>query len=287
VPAEKVRASEDVAWVLEGDRGITFAATLPEGSKLDRGEWWPSDYAGPPLVSVERDIAKGLGLKLGDPMVVNVLGRDVEARVANFRTVDWSSLAINFVMVFSPDAFAGAPFNDLATLRFPDGGTPQEESAVVRAVAAQFPTVTSLRVKDALDAVDRLLRKLLFAIRGASAVSLASAVLVLAGALAAGRRLRLYDAMVLKALGARRGAILRIFLIEYALLGAMAALFGLASGCAIGAAIVSFAMKLEPGFDFGSLAAIAVLAVAATIALGIASNGRILGEKPARRLREL
>jgi putative ABC transport system permease protein len=287
VPADKVKASEDVAWVLEGDRGITFSATLPEGAKLDRGEWWPQNYAGPPLVSMERDIAKGFGLKLGDAIVVNVLGRDVEARVANLRSVEWSSLAINFVMVFSPSAFAGAPFNDLSTLRLKDGGTAQEENAVVRAVALGFPTVTSLRVKDALEAIDGLVRKLLFAVRGASSVSLLSAILVLAGALAAGRRLRLYDAMVLKTLGARRSAILRIFLMEYALLGAMAAVFGLAAGCAIGAAIVMIAMKIDPSFDPVSLAAIAIAAVGTTLALGLASNARILGEKPARRLREL
>jgi putative ABC transport system permease protein len=287
VPADKVKVSEDVAWVLEGDRGITFSATLPEGAKLDRGEWWPQNYAGPPLVSMERDIAKGFGLKLGDAIVVNVLGRDVEARVANLRSVEWSSLAINFVMVFSPSAFAGAPFNDLSTLRLKDGGTAQEENAVVRAVALGFPTVTSLRVKDALEAIDGLVRKLLFAVRGASSVSLLSAILVLAGALAAGRRLRLYDAMVLKTLGARRSAILRIFLMEYALLGAMAAVFGLAAGCAIGAAIVMIAMKIDPSFDPVSLAAIAIAAVGTTLALGLASNARILGEKPARRLREL
>ncbi len=286
VPAEKVKAAEDVAWVLEGDRGITFSAVLPEGAKLVGGEWWPPDYSGPPLVSMERDIANGLGVEIGDSIVINVLGRNVEARIANLRSVEWSSLAINFVMVFSPNAFTGAPFNDLATLRLTDGGTPQEESAVVKAVASGFPTVTSLRVKDVLEAIDGLVRKLLVAVRGASAVSLLSAVLVLAGALAAGRRLRLYDAVVLKTLGARRGAILRIFLIEYALLGAIAALFGLIAGCAIAAAIVTIAMKIDPSFDLVTLAAIAVVGVSTTVLLGLLGNGRILGEKPARRLRE-
>jgi putative ABC transport system permease protein len=286
VSAEKVKAAEDVAWVLEGDRGITFSAVLPEGAKLVGGEWWPPDYSGPPLVSMERDIANGLGVEIGDSIVINVLGRNVEARIANLRSVEWSSLAINFVMVFSPNAFTGAPFNDLATLRLTDGGTPQEESAVVKAVASGFPTVTSLRVKDVLEAIDGLVRKLLVAVRGASAVSLLSAVLVLAGALAAGRRLRLYDAVVLKTLGARRGAILRIFLIEYALLGAIAALFGLIAGCAIAAAIVTIAMKIDPSFDLVTLAAIAVVGVSTTVLLGLLGNGRILGEKPARRLRE-
>jgi putative ABC transport system permease protein len=287
LPVDKVNASEDTAWVLAGDRGITVSAALPEGAKLVEGEWWPADYSGPPLVSMERDIAKGLGLKVGDSIVVNVLGRDVEAHIANLRSVEWSSLAINFVMVFSPDTFAGAPFNDLATLRLKDGGTQQEENAVVRAVASRFPTVTSLRVKDALETLDALLRKLLVAVRGASTVSLASAVLVLAGALAAGRSLRLYDAMVLKTLGAGRGAILRIFLMEYALLGAIAALFGLLAGCGIGAAIVTNAMNIGPSFDFPSLIWIAVAAISSTVVLGLLGNVRVLGEKPARRLREL
>jgi putative ABC transport system permease protein len=286
VAADKVKAPEDVAWVLEGDRGITFSGELPEGAKLAAGEWWPPDYSGPPLVSFERGIARGLNLKVGDNIVVNVLGRDIAARIANLRSVEWSSLAINFVMVFSPNAFVGAPFNDLATLRLENGGTPQEESAVVKSVASSFPTVTSLRVKDALDTVDGLVRKLLFAIRGASAVSLASAVLVLAGALAAGRRLRLYDAIVLRTLGARRGAILRMFLIEYALLGAIAALFGLIAGCAIATAVVMFAMKLDPSVDLASLTLIAIVAVSATVILGLLGNARILAEKPAPRLRE-
>jgi putative ABC transport system permease protein len=168
-----------------------------------------------------------------------------------------------------------------------DGGTSQEENAVVKAVASAFPNVTSLRVKDALEAIDGLVRKLLFAVRGASLVSLASAVLVLAGALAAGRRLRLYDAVVLKTLGARRSAILRIFLLEYALLGAIAAVFGLIAGCGIGAAIVTIAMKIAPSFDPLSLVAIALAAVATTVVLGLLANGRVLGEKPARHLREL
>jgi putative ABC transport system permease protein len=236
---------------------------------------------------MERDIAKGLGLKVGDQIIVNVLGRNVEARIANLRTLEWSSLAINFVMVFSPNAFAGAPFTNLATLTFKDGGTTNEEKQVVKAVAAAFPSVTALRVKDALAAIDTLVGKLLFAIRGASAVSLASAVLVLGGALAAGRRMRLYDAVVLKTLGARRGAILRIFLMEYALLGAIAALFGLIAGAAIGAVIVTIAMKIDPSFDPLALTAVALTAVAVTVALGLLSNGRILGERPARHLREL
>ncbi len=120
-PVEKAKASEDAAWVLEGDRGITFAETVPQGSTLVSGDWWPKDYAGPPLVSFEDKLAKGLGLTIGDTVSVNVLGRTVTARIANLRQVDWESFGINFVMVFSPNTFRGAPYMVLATAAFPDG----------------------------------------------------------------------------------------------------------------------------------------------------------------------
>ena len=118
-----------------------------------KGKWWGPDYDGPPLLSFEKKIADGLGLKLGDPVTVNVLGRNITTRIANMRTVDWESLGINFVMVFSPHAFDGAPLTHLATLTYPDGGTPAQEGAIVRAVADTFPMVTAVRVKDALEAI--------------------------------------------------------------------------------------------------------------------------------------
>src|SRR5262249_3354414 len=154
--------------------------------------------------SLEQKIARGLGLKLGDELIVNVLGRNITARVANLRTVDWQSLSINFVLVYSPDAFRGAPHTHLATVTFADGGTAAEEIGLIKAVADAFPTVTIVRVKEALDAVGSIVANLVLAISVASGVTLISASLVLAGALAAGHRHRVYDAVVLKTLGATR-----------------------------------------------------------------------------------
>ena len=116
VKAEDIKPSPDAAWVLQSDRGITYAADSPEGLALVEGQWWAPDYRGPPLVSFEKKLADGLGLKLGDDVVVNVLGRNITATIANLRTVDWQSLGINFVLVFSPNAFAGAPHTHIATL---------------------------------------------------------------------------------------------------------------------------------------------------------------------------
>ena len=127
--ADATRAQPSAAWALRGDRGITFAASVPEGSSLVKGEWWPKDYSGPPLISLESEIADGLGLTIGDEITVNVLGRNVTGKIANTRKVNWRSFGINFVLVFSPNSFAGAPFNDLATLTFPAEGNSARTSA--------------------------------------------------------------------------------------------------------------------------------------------------------------
>ena len=206
--------------------------------KLAAGQWWPADYAGPPLVSVEAGVADGLGLELGDTLTVNVLGRDVTAKIANLRKVNWRTLGINFVFVFSPDTFAGAPFMALATAAFPNADKARD-LALLKEVATAFPTVTSVLVKDVLDAIDDVLNKLAFAIRGAASVALAAAIMVLAGALAAGQRARLHDAVVLKTLGATRSRLLGAFLLEYALLGLVTAVFGIAAGTAAAYAIVT------------------------------------------------
>ena len=245
-PGRKHQAeATDAAWVLQSDRGITYAGDVPTGSRLVEGKWWGADYDGPPLLSFEKKIADGLGLKLGDPVTVNVLGRNITARIANMRTVDWESLGINFVMVFSPHAFDGAPHTHLATLTFPDGGTPAQEGAIVRAVADAFPMVTTVRVKDALDAIGAIVANLVLAIRGASALTLLAAALVLGGALAAGHRHRVYDAVILKTLGATRCRLLAAYTIEYLLLGAATAVFGVLSGSLAGWLIVTELMHLR------------------------------------------
>ena len=230
VPADKLHPRTGSAFALEGDRGITTAPSVPEGSVLAAGTWWPADYAGPPLVSFDKELADGLGIHLGDRITVNVLGRNLTAAVASLRRIEWQKLGINFFMVFSPNTFAGAPHSELATATFPKGAGEAPELALLKAVANAYPTVTAVRVKDVLESIDHLVGQLALAIRGASSVAIAASVLVLAGALAAGRRARIYDNVVLKVLGATRARLLAALLIEYGLLGAATALFGVAAG---------------------------------------------------------
>jgi putative ABC transport system permease protein len=287
IPAEQIKPKPDAAWVLQSDRGITYSGEIPSGSRLVEGQWWGADYSGPPLLSFEKRIANGLGLKLGDPVTVNVLGRNITTRIANMRTVDWESLGINFVMVFSPHAFDGAPHTHLATLTLPEGGTPAQEGAIVRAVSESFPMVTAVRVKDTLETIGGMITNLLLAIRGASALTLIAAGLVLGGALAAGHRHRVYDAVILKTLGATRTRLLAAYAIEYLLLGTATAVFGALAGSLAGWMIVTELMHLR--FVWAPLPAVlaTIGAVAVTVVLGLAGTFAALGQKPAFVLRNL
>lgn len=228
--AEQVRARPEAQWVLNGDRGLSYADQVPEGSTVVDGEWWPKDYAGPPLVSFEREIARALGVGIGDNVTVNVLGRNVTARIANLREVHWESLAINFVMVFSPNTLQAAPHNILATISL-DAATPLgREADLARRIGQAYPATTAIRVKDAINSFNTLFQRVITAVRAAGGVTLLAGALVLAGALAAAQRRRLQTAVILKALGATRARILAAHATEYTMLAIIAAILAIVLG---------------------------------------------------------
>ncbi|MGV8937505.1 MAG: ABC transporter permease [Allorhizobium sp.] len=273
-------------WVLRGDRGITYAQTLPENASLVEGQWWANDYDGEPLVSFSAQEAKELGLKVGDTVSVNVLGRTITAKIANLRKVEWESMSLNFVMVFSPNTFAGAPHAWLATLTDP-AATAAQEAAILKSVTNAYPTITSVRVKDALDIINGLVAQLATAIRAAAAIALVSSVLVLSGALAAGNRARTHDAVILKTLGATRAMLIRAFAFEYLILGLVTALFALLAGGVASWFVVSQIMNLPSTFLPWVAVSTLLLSMTTTIVIGLAGTWRILGLKAAPVLREL
>jgi putative ABC transport system permease protein len=285
--AATARSKPAVAWVLEGDRGITFSEGVPEGSTVAAGSWWPRGYSGPPLVSMESEAAEGLGLKIGDDIAVNVLGREIAAKLASTRRVNWRTYGINFVLVFSPNTFAGAPYGELATLTLPGRADAAREAALIRKTAAAFPQVTSIRVRDALDAADALIGRLAFAIRCASSIALLASALVLSGALASGQHARAHDAVVLKVLGATRGLLLRAYLYEFGIVSLCAALAGLAAGSAAAFAAVSGVMDLDFLWLWPEAIITAGGSACTAIVLGLSRIWHILGQRPAPYLREL
>jgi putative ABC transport system permease protein len=286
VKAEDLKPSADSEWVLQSDRGLTYTGEIPKGSKIVEGQWWGADYSGPPLVSMEKKIADGLGLRIGDEIVVNVLGRDIPATIGNLRTVDWQGLGINFVLVFSPNAFTGAPHSHIATLTesHPDAAG---DARIIKSVADAFPMVTSVRVREALETIGTVVTNLVLAIRGASAVTLISAILVLGGALAAGHRHRVYDAVILKTLGATRGRLLGAYAMEYLMIGLATAIFGAVAGSVAAWLIVTRLMTLSFIWEAGSAAGVIALALIVTVGLGLAGTLLALSQKPATVLRNL
>ena len=305
VPAEEAEIDERGRWVLRGDRGVTYSPAKPPNATLAEGEWWPENYAGEPLVSFAAEEGGELGLAIGDTLTVNVLGREITARVANLRNVEWESFGMNFLMVFSPNTFAGAPHQYLATLRLPKDGLGPEyqggqnlaraeteaeakrDAAVLRDVTDAFPTVTAIRVRDALTTVNGLVGQLATAIRAAAAVALIASVLVLAGALAAGNRARTHDAVILKTLGATRRTLIGAFVTEYSLLGLATALFALFAGAVsawfVVAQVMGFRFVFDPAVAVGTI----VAALVFTVGFGLVGTWRVLGQKAAPVLREL
>ena len=281
INGEDARKVANNHWVVSGDRGITYADALPEGTRVTAGNWWPEGYSGPPQVSFAAEEAAEMGLKLGDQITVNVLGRDIEAQVTSFREVDFSTGGMGFVLTLNKAALVGAPHGHLATVYAP----PESEAAILREVSKAFPNVTAISVKTAVARVTEALTAIAQATMLAALATLITGFVVLIGAAAAGERARRYEAAVLKVLGASRGRILASFALRSALMGAAAGLVAIATGALAGWAVLVWVMEVKFTFDLGSALAIVAGGIGATLLAGLLFMLRPLGAKPAGVLR--
>lgn len=280
-PADQLTPDPDAAWVLRGDRGLAYSADFPAGNTLIAGSWWPADYAGEPLVSMEDDIARGLGVGIGDTVSVNVLGVALTARIANLRRVDWDSLGLNFVLLFAPGALENAPHTFLATV----GAEGPAEQAVYRAVTRSYPTVSVVRMKEVLTSVSSLLGQISTAVRTTGFITILAGILVLIGAMAAGQQAKAYDAVMLKVLGASRRQVLAAYLLEYALLGLVTGLIALALGLGAGWFIVTQVLDLDWVLSWLPLLATVTGGAILTTGLGLAGTWAALSVRPNAVLR--
>ena len=272
------------AWVLRGDRGLTFAAELPPANRIVAGEWWPADYRGPPLVSLDVEAAEALGLKIGDTLTIAVLGRPIEARIASFREIDWRSMGFNFAIIFAPGALEQAPYTLMATVS-PAGG--RDTAAFEQELARRLPMVSAIRVSDIVAEVGAILTALDRAVRLATLVAIVMGMVVLAGAVVATRRARTRDMVLLKLVGATRGQVVATQLIEFALLSASVALLAFASGIAGAWALTDRLLEIPLRPDWWTLAAIPLGAVVLAVAAALVAVLPALNARPARALRAL
>ena len=276
--------AEDVAgghWVVRGDRGVTYAAALPEGSDITEGAWWPEDYAGPPLMSFAAEEGAEIGLKLGDTVTVNILGRDITATIASFRNVSWETGGIGFVMTMNPSALQGAPHSWISTVY----ASPESEAKILRDLATMYPNITAIRIRDVIDQVIEVVNGISAATRYAAIATLVTGFLVLIGAALAGERARTYEAAVLKTVGATRTRILWSFALRAALLGLAAGIVALAAGILSGWAVTTFVMEGDYMVIWSNAFLIIGGGVMASLVAGLAFAIKPLAAKPARVLR--
>ncbi|MDU8928951.1 FtsX-like permease family protein [Alisedimentitalea sp. MJ-SS2] len=277
-PAREVAGEH---WVVQGDRGITYATDIPDNTRVVAGNWWGSGDIGPPQVSFAAEEAEEMGLSLGDTLTVNVMGRDIEATITSFREVDFSTAGMGFVMIMDPASVSAAPHTYIATVY----AEPDHEARILRELSQRFPNITAIRVKDAIARVTEMLSSLASATAWGASATLLTGFLVLIGAAAAGSPARAHEAAVLKTLGATRRRILSSFLIRSGLLGLAAGTVALIAGITGGWAVCHFVFDTDFAVIWPSGLAIILGGVAATLLASAGFALRALATRPARTLR--
>ncbi len=269
-------------WYFTREYVLTFLDQLPKDNELVKGEWWKlGQVFSTPLVSVEEDAATHLGLTIGSIVEFDIQGATVSAKVSSIRKVEWGNFSTNFYMILSPGALGEAPFTYVATVRVP----PEKEVPLQQAVVASFPNISAIHIGDVLDGFALVLDRLSLAIRAVALFCVVAGGLVMAAALAATRYRRLYESVILKALGATRGLIARAFAMEYVLLGAVAGLIGLTLGSVLSWAVLRFLFDLPWSIHPQVLGIGLLLTMLLTLIVGFASTYRILGQRPLAVLR--
>jgi putative ABC transport system permease protein len=282
VPVDKAKVDSSARWALNGDRNVTYSSAPPKDARVVEGPaWWPHAYRGATLVSFDRELAQGMGLKLGDTITLNVEGRDLDLTLYNLRDIDYRAGGANFILILSPGVIDKAPHTFIANVRVGPG----DEEAMFLAVSRAFPNVTVIRVKEALAQVGEMLAVLARGVELASLLTILSGILVLAGAVAAGHRARLYDAVMLKVLGATRARLAAVYVVEYGSLGALAGVAALAAGTAAAWALARFVLDIPLVFAGDAVVFTVLGGVVATLGLGLSGGLAALSAKPAGFLR--
>ena len=279
-----MRAIPEGAWILRGDRGLTFASALPPANRIVAGEWWPANYRGPPLVSIDVDAATALNLKVGDTLTVAVLGRPITARIASLREIDWRSMGFNFAIIFSPGSIDNAPYTLMATV------APREDRSTMafeQRLTRELPMVSAIRVSDIVAQVRSLLDSIDGAVRVATAFAILMGMIVLAGSVVATRRQRARDIVLLRLVGATRAEVARSQLIEFALLASAAALAAFAAGAVAARLIVTRLFEFPFRPDWANLALIPLGAIALAVLAAFLAALPALNARPAQGLRAL
>lgn len=274
---------DEIRWAVRGDRGLSYSTKPPKNAHLIEGKWWPENYHGKPLVSVDDRFLSGMNLKIGDTLTLNVLGEDIVATVANARDIDYTTFQINFALMLSPGVLEKFPQTYLATIHL--GNHADKEAELVKKIAKQFPGVTIIRTTEVVNLVRDVMQHIATALRITVAISLLAGFLVLTSALSATLEQRLYDTAILKVLGARRRDILKSCTAEWMLLAIITALIAAVIGTFSSYLVL---MRLR-GQTFALMPEVTLITIFSCIVViwitGYFGNRRLFSLKPASLLR--
>ena len=282
VPVETAPIAPEAQWAVRGDRALTYAASAPEGARIVAGSWWPADYTGDPLVSLDAGLATGFGVSVGDRLTLNVLGRDIEVGIASLREIEWRTVPFDFALILTPGALQGAPHTHIAAVYADRAAEPMLD----KAVADRFSNITSIHTREALESANQILARVGWSVRAAATVSLLAGILVLTGAIAADRRRRQYEAVLIKVLGATRARNFGIYLIEFAALGLVTAVIAAVLAVAVAWAVVVPLMQFDWTTRIDIVAGTIAVCTMSAVLAGFIGTWRDLSGSAAPLLRE-
>ena len=220
IPVSKVKVADDSKWAIRGDRVLTYSKEKKVASKIVAGKWWPKNYEGAPLISLDASLAKGFNVEVGDTLTINILGRNVLAKIASLRQINWRNLQFDFAIIFSPGVLENAPLTHIAAIEI----EPIKELALERIINEKFPNITIIGIRQALKAAQNILIGIGSAIKSAASVTILSGAIVLSGIMASEQQRRIYESIIFKVLGATPSQVLGAYLIEYGIVALLTSL---------------------------------------------------------------
>ncbi len=272
------------AWALRREYRSTYRDTLVASERLVAGRWWTGGRADREAVpiSVEQDLAKELGVTVGDTIVWDVQGVAIPSRIASLREVNWARFEPNFFVVFAPGKLEQAPQMLVTLTRIDDAAG---RGGFQRALAERFSNITTVDLALVQQQLEQLVDRVALAIRFMATFSLAVGALVLVGAIATTRLQRLRESLLLRTLGATRRQVLRIALAEYLTLGVLASLTAVLLATGAGWGLTRWYFDGRFWVPVIPLAGLVTAIASLSVGVGLWTTRQALGGTPLELLR--
>lgn len=275
-------------WAARREFRSTYRIERGPGERVTSGRWFGGSRAtgataaDPVEISVEQDLAKELGVGLGDPITWDVQGVAIYSRITSLRDVNWARFEPNFFVVFAPGALEHAPQSWVTMVRATDATV---RGRVQREVAERAANVTAIDLGEIQHAIESVIDRIVLAIRFMALFSLATGTIVLIGAIATSRWQRVREGTLLRTLGGTRRQVLTILCVEYAALGLAAAIVAAALAGAAGWALAKWIFDTHFVLPMGAMSALAGALVALTMTVGLWNSLEVLNRPPLEVLR--